>query len=164
MNRINTYNGIDCAIAFSPKTKRNRRNFNPLFWVCMITLPLVEPTIVIQFLIIFGSLSHKNPPLNMDLPIILILLIFYNITFSPSHPNRINCKVLRLHMNKLLTNNSWKGMYAHYYKSWYFLLRKLVKEGPKSDTNWLDQNAILDTLILIMSILTLPFLLPCYFD
>jgi len=62
-------------------------------WICMITFPLIEPTIMIQFLIIFASLFHKNPPLNMDLPIILILLIFYNITFSLSHPYRINCKV-----------------------------------------------------------------------
>jgi hypothetical protein len=40
------------------KKKHNRRDFNPLFWVCMITLPLPQPTIMIQFLIILGSLSH----------------------------------------------------------------------------------------------------------
>jgi hypothetical protein len=32
-----------------------------------ITLPLIQPTIMIQFLIILGSLLHKNPPLNIDL-------------------------------------------------------------------------------------------------
>jgi len=37
--------------------------------------------------------SHKNPPLNIDLPTILILLISYNITFSLSHPHKIDCKV-----------------------------------------------------------------------
>jgi hypothetical protein len=32
-----------------------------LFWVCMIALSLVRPIIMIQFLIILGSLFHKNP-------------------------------------------------------------------------------------------------------
>ncbi len=32
-------------------------------------------------------------PLNIDLLIILIILIFYNITFGPFHPNKIDCKV-----------------------------------------------------------------------
>jgi hypothetical protein len=39
--------------------------------------------------------------LNIDLPIILILLIFYNITFGPSHPHRIDFKVYRRHKNKI---------------------------------------------------------------
>jgi hypothetical protein len=38
--------------------------------------------------------------LNIDLPINFIFLIFY-ITFSPSHPHRIDCRVYRPHMNKI---------------------------------------------------------------
>ncbi len=64
---------------FYSEKKRDTRYFNPFFWVYMITLPLAQPTIMIQFLIIFNSISHKNPPLNINLPIILIFLIFYNI-------------------------------------------------------------------------------------
>jgi hypothetical protein len=75
--------------------------FQPIVWVYMITLPLVQPTIVIQFFIILNSFSHRNPPLNIDLPIIFILLISYNITFNPSHPNMINYKVWRSHKNKI---------------------------------------------------------------
>jgi hypothetical protein len=73
--------------------RKHKRYFNPLFWVYMITFPFVQPTIMIQFLIILGSLSDKNPPLTIDLPIILILLIFYNITFDPSHLNMIDYEV-----------------------------------------------------------------------
>jgi hypothetical protein len=69
------------------------RYFNPLFWVCMITFPLTQPTIMIQFFIIIGSLSHRNPPLNIDLPITLVFLISYNITFGPSHLNWIDYRV-----------------------------------------------------------------------
>jgi hypothetical protein len=59
----------------------------------MITLPLAQPIIMIQFLVILGSLSHKNPPLSIDLPIIFILVIFFNITFSLSHPHKIDYRV-----------------------------------------------------------------------
>ncbi len=74
--------------------------FRPIVWVYMITLPFVQPTIMTQFLIIFDSLSHKNPPLNINLPIILIFLIFY-ITSSPSPPHKIDGRVYSLHMNKI---------------------------------------------------------------
>ncbi len=67
----------------------------------MITLPLTQPTIMIQFLIIFSSLSHRNPPLNINLPIIFILLIFYNIPFGFSHLDMIDYKVYRSHKNKI---------------------------------------------------------------
>jgi hypothetical protein len=79
-----------------------------LFWVYMIMLPLAQPTIMIQFLIILGSLSHKNPPLNINLPITLIFLISYNITFSLSHQNRINYKVFKLHKNKIINKQVTK--------------------------------------------------------
>jgi len=75
--------------------------FQPIVLGLHITLPLVQPTIMIQILIIFGSLSHMNPPLNIDLPIIFIILISYNITFGPSHPHRIDCKVCTPHKNKI---------------------------------------------------------------
>jgi hypothetical protein len=39
--------------------------------------------------------------LNIDLPIILIFLISYNITFGPSHLDMIDFKVWRLHKNKI---------------------------------------------------------------
>ncbi len=55
---------------------------------------------MIQFLIILGSLSHMNPPLNIDLHIIIIFLISDNITFGPSHLDRIDCKVWSPHKNK----------------------------------------------------------------
>jgi hypothetical protein len=84
---------LELIVASSQKKERDKKDFNPLFWVHIITLPLSQPTIMIQFLIILGSLSHMNPPLNIDFPIIFILLISYNITFSPSHLNRIDCKV-----------------------------------------------------------------------
>ncbi len=73
---------------------------NPLFWGYTITLLLGQPTIMIQFFIIFNSLSHRNPPLNIDLPIILIFLISYNITFNPSHPHKIDSRVYKPHKNK----------------------------------------------------------------
>jgi hypothetical protein len=63
---------------------------------------------MIQFLIILGSLFHKNPPLNLDLPIILILLIFYNITFVPSHPHMIDFRVYRPHKNKITNKQIMK--------------------------------------------------------
>ncbi len=87
----------------------------------MITFPLTQPTIMIQFLIIFSSLSHWNPPLNINLPITFILLIFYNITFSLSHPHRIDYNVYRLHKNKItnkqvtkrhVCNNAQRRAYA----------------------------------------------------
>ncbi len=93
MGCTNTYHGINYCTASSRKRKHNKRNFDTLFWVCMITLPLAQPIIMIQFLVILGSLSHKNPPLNIDLPIIFILVIFFNITFSPSHPHKIDYRV-----------------------------------------------------------------------
>ncbi len=65
----------------------------------MIFLPLAQPIIMIQIFIIFGSLSHKNPPLNIDLPIILIFLILYNITFDLSHPHKIDYRVCMPHNN-----------------------------------------------------------------
>ncbi len=67
----------------------------------MITLPLVQPTIMIQFFIIFGSLFHQNPPLNMNFPIILIILMFYNIIFYLSHLHMIDYRVYRPHKNKI---------------------------------------------------------------
>ncbi len=51
--------------------------------------------------IIIGSLSHNNPPLNIDLPLILIFLISYNIAFNPSHPHKIDIKVYKPHKNKI---------------------------------------------------------------
>ncbi len=99
MGHTNFYNVINCCIAFSQERKHDKRYFNPLFWVCMITFPLVQPTIMIQFLIILHSLSHMNPPLNINL-IIFIFLIFYNITFGLSHPYRIDHKVWRPQKNK----------------------------------------------------------------
>ncbi len=53
------------------------------------------------FFVILGSLSHKNPSLNIDLPIIPIFLISYNITFGHSHLDRIDCRVWRSHKNKI---------------------------------------------------------------
>jgi hypothetical protein len=73
----------------------------------MIILPLAQPTIMTQFLIIFGSFSHKNPTLNIDL-IILILLIPYNITFNPTHTHRIDCKVCKSHKNKITSQQITK--------------------------------------------------------
>jgi len=49
----------------------------------------------------FGSFFHKNPPLNKDLPIILIFLILYNITFGLSHPHKIDYRVYMPHKNKI---------------------------------------------------------------
>jgi hypothetical protein len=69
---------------------------------------------MIQIFIILGSLSHKNPPLNIDLPITLTFLIFYNITFDPSHPHRVDYMVCRLHNNK--TTNK-QVMKRHVYNS-----------------------------------------------
>jgi hypothetical protein len=100
MGCINTYHGMNYYIAFSRERKCNTRYFDPLFWVYMITLPFVQPTIMTQFLIILSSLSHKNPPLNINLPLIFIFLIFY-VIFNPSHPHMIDCRVYRLHMNKI---------------------------------------------------------------
>ncbi len=109
MGRTNTYHGMNYYIIFSRKRKGDTRYFDPLFWVYMIILPLAQPIIMIQFLIIFGSLSHKNPPLNIDLPIILSILIFYNITFGPSHPHRIDCKVCRPHKNTITNKQVTKS-------------------------------------------------------
>jgi len=83
MGHINIYHGMNFYIIYSLKKKHDTRDFDPLFWVYMIILPRVQPTIMIQFLVILGSLSHKSPPLNIDLLIILILLIPYNITLAP---------------------------------------------------------------------------------
>jgi hypothetical protein len=52
---------------------------------------------------------HKNPPLNIDLPIILILLISYNIIFGPSHPHRIDYRVWRSHKNKITNRQVTKN-------------------------------------------------------
>jgi hypothetical protein len=89
----------------------------------MITLPLTQPTIMIQFLITLGSLSHKNPPLNIDLPLTLILLISYNIIFSPSHPHNIDFKVYKPHKNKItnkrcVCNNVQKMAHAYRATVW----------------------------------------------
>jgi hypothetical protein len=93
MDCTNIYNGINCGIAYNRKRKRDKGYLNPLFWVFMITLPLAQPTIMIQFFIILGFLSQNNPPVNIDLPVIFIFLIFYNITFGLSHPNMIGYRV-----------------------------------------------------------------------
>jgi len=108
MGRINVYHGMNCYIASSQEKKSETKKFDPLFWVCMIILPLAQPTITIQFPIILGSLSHKNPPLNINVPIIFILLISYNITFDPSHPHRINFRVCMLHNNKIINKQVMK--------------------------------------------------------
>jgi hypothetical protein len=70
---------------------------------------LVQPIITIQFLIILGSLSHKNPPLNIKFPTILILLISYNITFNISHPHMIEFRVSKPHKNKITNKQIMKG-------------------------------------------------------
>jgi len=67
-----------------------------------------QPTIMIQILIILGSLSHRNLALNINLPIILIFLISYNITFGPSHQDIIDYKVSRLHKNKITSKQVTK--------------------------------------------------------
>jgi len=74
----------------------------------MITLPLAQPTIMIQFFIIFGSHSHKNPPLNIDFPLIIIFKISCNITFGLSHLDRLDYRVLRLHKNKIINKQVTK--------------------------------------------------------
>jgi hypothetical protein len=84
---------LTIELLLARKKKCNKRDSNPLFWVCMITLPLVQPTIVIQFLIILGSLYNKNPQMNIYLLIIFILLISYNITFGPSYLKMIDYRV-----------------------------------------------------------------------
>jgi hypothetical protein len=48
--------------------------------------------------------------LNIDLPIILIFLIFYNITFGPSHPHMIDCRVYRPHKNKITNKQVTKKL------------------------------------------------------
>ncbi len=108
MGHTNTYQGMNCYIASSQERKLDTRDFDPLFWVCIITLPLAQPTIMIQVHNILGSFSHKNPPLNINLPIILILLMSYNITFDPSHPHKINFRDYRLHKNKITNKQVMK--------------------------------------------------------
>jgi len=51
-------------VFFLAEKKHGKRNFNPLFWVYMITIPLVQPTIMIPFLIIFSSLSSHEPTIE----------------------------------------------------------------------------------------------------
>jgi hypothetical protein len=99
---------MNCYITSSRERKHDTRDFDPLFWVYMITLPLAQPTIMIQFLIILVSLSYGNPPLNIDLPIIFILLIHYNITFGSSHPHKIGCRVCMPHKNKITNKQIMK--------------------------------------------------------
>jgi hypothetical protein len=91
---------INYCIVYNQERKCDIWYFNALFWVYIITLPLAWPIIMIQFLIILGSLFHRNPPLNINFPMILIFLISYNITFGSSHPNRIDYRAWRLHKNK----------------------------------------------------------------
>ncbi len=110
MGRTNIYQGMNYYITFSQKKKSDTRYFDTLFWIYMITLPLVQPTIMIQFFIIFNSLSHKNPTLNINLPIIFIFLVFYNITFSPSHPHKIDCRVHKPHKNKITNKQVTKKL------------------------------------------------------
>jgi len=112
MGHTNTYHGMNCYIASSWERKCDTRDFDPLFWVYMITLPLVQPIITMQFLIILGSIFQRNPPLNIDLLTTFILLIFYNIIFDPSHPHKIDLRSTCRTRTKLLTNKSQKGMYA----------------------------------------------------
>jgi len=57
------------------KKKRNRRNLTILFWVFMITLPLAQPTIMIQFFIILSfskelTIEH-GPSYNFHLKVFL---------------------------------------------------------------------------------------------
>ncbi len=108
MGHTNIYHGMNYYIASSREKKRETKKFDPLFLVCMITLPLAQPRITIQFPIILGSLSHKNPSLNIDVPIIFILLISYNIIFGPSHPHRINFRVCMPHKNKIINKQVMK--------------------------------------------------------
>jgi hypothetical protein len=108
MGHTNTYQGMNCYIASSQERKLDTRDFDPLFWVCIITLPLAQPTIMMQFLIILGSFSHRNPPLNIDLPTTFILLISYNIIFNPSHPHKIDFRVYMLHKNKITNKQVMK--------------------------------------------------------
>ncbi len=79
MGCTNTYHVMNYYIASSQERKRDTRYFDPLFGVCMITLPLAQPTIMIQFFIILSSLSHRNPPLNIDL---IIFISFDLLTTS----------------------------------------------------------------------------------
>jgi len=46
------------------------------------------------------SFSQEST-IEHDLFIIFIILISYNITFNLFDPNRIDCRVLRLHKNKI---------------------------------------------------------------
>jgi len=63
-----------------------------------------------------------NPPLNIDLHIIFIILISYNITFGPSHPHRIDVGFVHHTKTKLPTNKSQKGVYAIVFKEGCMLL------------------------------------------
>ncbi len=107
MGRTNIYHGI-VILLLVEKENATQEILTHCFGVCMITLPFAQPTIMIQFLIILGSFSHKNPPLNINVPIILILLIFHNITFGPSHPHRIDFRVSKLHKNKIISKQVTK--------------------------------------------------------
>jgi hypothetical protein len=56
----------------------------------MITFPLIQPTIMIQFFIILSSFFHMNPPLNIDLLIILsINLLQHHFRPFPSMQDKL---------------------------------------------------------------------------
>jgi hypothetical protein len=74
----------------------------------MITFPLAQPTIMMQFLIILGSFYHRNSPLNIDLPTTFILLISYNIIFGPSHLHKIDFRVYMPHKNQITSKQITK--------------------------------------------------------
>jgi len=75
-------------IAFSRKKIRDKKNLNPLFWVCKCYTSTCSTNN-------YDTIPRHswNPPLNIDPPIIIIILASYNIIFSLSHPYRIDCKV-----------------------------------------------------------------------
>ncbi len=119
----------------------------------MITLLFTKPTFMIQFFIILGSLSHKNPPLNINLPTIFIFLISYNITFNPSHVGKINYRVSML---QVLYNSAQRKAHAFRPTLWKddmifkvninnskkgctFIISPLIAKRPKA----FQQNRIL---------------------
>jgi hypothetical protein len=52
------------VVFFLAEKKHGRRDFDPLFWVYMITIPLVQLIIMIPFLIILSSLSSHEPTIE----------------------------------------------------------------------------------------------------
>jgi hypothetical protein len=52
------------VVFFLAEKKHGRRDFDPLFWVYMIIIPLVQLTIMIPFLIILSSLSSHEPTIE----------------------------------------------------------------------------------------------------